>query len=114
MASQANPPAARRQPAPEPTKSVRVMLAIMRYVMPLVIAGIGVVLCIMGHGHYTSVFANRDSLLSALGVGFIIIAMMMYLLNWLMRLAAESGDDRDKEEAAREYFIRHGHWPSDS
>jgi hypothetical protein len=31
-----------------------------------------------------------------------------------MRLAAESGDDRDEEDAAREYFVRNGHWPSDS
>jgi multisubunit Na+/H+ antiporter MnhB subunit len=90
------------------------MLAFMRYGLPLLITAIGVLLCIMGHGHYTSVFANRDSLLSAMGVGLIIIAVMLVMLNWLMRLAAESGDDRDKEDAAREYFVRNGHWPSDS
>ncbi len=104
----------RRQPAPEPTRSMRVTLVIMRLVVPLVITAVGVVLCILGHGHYTSVFANRDSLLSAMGVGFIIIAVMVVMLNWLMRLAAESGDDRDKEDAAREYFVRNGRWPSDS
>jgi multisubunit Na+/H+ antiporter MnhB subunit len=90
------------------------MLAFMRYGLPALITAIGVLLCIMGHGHYTSVFANRDSLLSAMGVALIIIAVMIVMLNWLMRLAAESGDDRDREDAAREYFVRNGHWPSDS
>jgi len=93
---------------------MRVALVVMRLVVPLLITAVGVVLCILGHGHYTSVFANRDSLLSAMGVGLIIIAVMVVMLNWLMRLAAESGADRDKEDDAREYFVRHGHWPRDS
>jgi hypothetical protein len=114
MAAPATPQPPGRQPAPELTRGMRVTLVLMRFGLPLVLVAIGVVLCIMGHGRYTSVFANRDSLLCAMGVGFIIIAMMVYLLNWLMRLAAESEGDRDKEDAAREYFIRNGHWPSDS
>lgn len=85
-----------------------------RYGLPLLIAAFGVVLCIMGHGQYTSVFANRNSLLSAVGVLFIIISMMVYLFNWLMRLSSESTDDRAKEEEAREYFVRTGKWPHDN
>jgi hypothetical protein len=89
------------------------LVRVIRYGMPLLIAVLGVVLCIMGHGQYTSVFANRNSLLSAVGVMFIIISMMVYLFNWLMRLSAESTDDRAREEEAREHFTRTGQWPHD-
>jgi multisubunit Na+/H+ antiporter MnhB subunit len=93
---------------------MRIALILTRVGAPLILVAIGVLLCVLGHGHYTSVFANRDSVLCTMGVGFIVIAMMVVLLNWLMRLAAESGDDRDREDAAREYFVRNGHWPHDS
>lgn len=81
--------------------------------LPVLIAAVGVVMIIMGHGHYTSVFADRDSLLSAVGVGFICIAGMVALLNWMLRMSAESDVDRAKEEDARQYFLRNGHWPDD-
>jgi len=84
-----------------------------RYVLPVLIAALGVVLCVMGHGQYKSVFANRDSLLSAVGVGFIVISMMVCILNWLIRLSAESTVDRANEESAREHFVRTGEWPRD-
>jgi hypothetical protein len=99
-------------PIDEPEPS-RVLLLAVRIGLPTLIAVIGVVLIIMGHGRYTSVFANRDSLLSAVGVGFIIIAMMVALLNWLLRMNADDVGDRAREEQAREYFRRTGHWPSD-
>jgi RsiW-degrading membrane proteinase PrsW (M82 family) len=102
------------QPAPERSEPPQLLVRAIRYGMPLVIAAFGVVLCILGHGQYTSVFANRDSLLSAMGVLFIIISMMIYLFNWLMRLSAESEGDRVKEQEARDHFIRTGHWPGDS
>ena len=85
----------------------------MRIGLPVLIAAVGVVLIFMGHGHYTSVFANRDSLLSAVGVGFICIAAMVWMLNWMLRMSAESDVDRAKEEDARQYFLRTGHWPDD-
>jgi hypothetical protein len=91
----------------------RALLLIVRIGLPVLIAAAGVVLIVMGHGHYTSVFANRDSLLSAVGVGFIIIAMMVALLNWMLRLNAEDVGDRAKEEEARDYFRRTGQWPGE-
>jgi hypothetical protein len=51
--------------------------------------------------------------LSAVGVGFIIIAMMVALLNWMLRLNADDVGDRAKEEQARDYFRRTGHWPGE-
>ncbi len=91
----------------------RALLLVARIGLPVLILVIGVVMIFMGHGRYTSVFANRDSLLSAVGVGFICIAAMIWLLNWLLRMSAESDDDRAKEEDARQYFLRTGHWPDD-
>jgi hypothetical protein len=89
------------------------VLLFARIGLPVLIALAGVVLILMGHGRYTSVFANRDSLLSAVGVGFIVIGLMVWLLNWMLRMSAESDDDRAKEEEARQHFLRTGHWPSE-
>jgi hypothetical protein len=96
-----------------PAQPGRLFMFVMKVGLPLLIVAAGVLLIVMGHGHYTSVFANRDSLLSATGVGLIIIAGCLVLLNWLMQMSAESFDDRAKEEEAREYFVRTGHWPDD-
>ncbi len=100
------------QPPPPPELPSWVLWTI-RLGLPLLITAIGVVLIIMGHGRYTSVFASRDSLLSAVGVGLIVIAMMVALLNWLLRLNMDDVGDRAKEEEARQYFIRTGHWPGE-
>jgi len=91
----------------------RAVLILMRVVLPVTILLIGVVLVIMGHGHYTSVFANRDSLLSAVGVGFWLVAACIWMLNWLMQMNADDAGDRQKEEDARAYFLSHGHWPGE-
>lgn len=88
------------------------LLWTVRILIPALITAAGVVLIIMGHGHYTSVFANRDSLLSAVGMAFIIIALMVILANWLLQLGNESDQDRAKEEEAREHFRRTGEWPA--
>jgi hypothetical protein len=97
----------------EPHEPPRALILATRIGLPILLIVIGVVLIIMGHGDYTSVFANRDSLLSAVGVGFIIISMMVALLNWMLRMNADDVDDRAKEEAARDYFRRTGHWPGE-
>jgi hypothetical protein len=89
------------------------LLLAVRIGLPLLLVVIGIVLIIMGHGRYTSVFADRDSLLSAVGMGFIIIAMMVALLNWMLRMNADDALDRIKEEEARDHFRRTGHWPGE-
>lgn len=87
--------------------------ALTRYILPIAILVVGVVFIFLGHGHYTSVFANTRSLESAMGVCFILIAFSVWLFNWLMRMTVESGYDRDREESARAYFRRTGSWPDD-
>ena len=45
-----------------------------------------------------------------LGVG---AGLAVLLLNWLFRLGAAGDDDREQEEAARDYFTKHGRWPDE-
>ena len=95
------------------SEAPRVLLIFMRIVLPVTIFLVGVVLVIMGHGHYTSVFANRDSLLSATGVGLWLVAACIWMLNWMMQMNAEDAGDRQKEDDARAYFVSHGYWPGE-
>ncbi len=87
--------------------------ALTRYVLPIGILLMGVAFIVVGHGHYKSVFADRHSLESAIGVCFILIAFSVWMFNWLMRMTVESGYDRDREESARAHFRRTGNWPDD-
>ena len=91
----------------------RWLLLSVRVVLPLLLVAGGIVLMVMGHGDYTSITANRNSLLSATGMALVIIAAMVALLNWFIRLTLTSDKDRDREEWARDYFTRTGHWPGE-
>ena len=99
--------------------------------MPLAMAIVGVVLIVLGHANpgnvslnqvdqspgaaspYTSLPAGHDALLTVAGVGLVIIAVIVVMFDWMMRMNTSSGKDRDREEAARNYFARTGHWPPD-
>ena len=39
--------------------------------------------------------------------------LSILLLNWLFRYGAKGDQERDAEQAAREYFSAHGRWPDD-
>jgi hypothetical protein len=82
----------------------RVALSLTRIWLPLVIALVGVVAIVVGGG--------RTSL-AATGVGLLIIALIVWMINWMFRLSVESNQDREREEAAREYFDIHGRWPDE-
>jgi hypothetical protein len=47
----------------------------------------------------------------ALGLALIVIAVLVWFADWLMRLGLSSQDDRDREQWARRYFTRTGRWP---
>ena len=108
----------RRRPRPGP-----LVLAI-RWGLPLAFVILGLVLLIMAHFHLTGVQDNaaeanvftttrlsHDSLLSTIGVASIVVAMMVALLNWMLRLNSDEAEDRAEEEDARTYFRRNGRWP---
>jgi protein-S-isoprenylcysteine O-methyltransferase Ste14 len=80
--------------------------------LPAAIALAGLALIVIGHGSY-STLANTRSLESAAGVGLIIVAVIVWMMNWMFRLSISSNEDRVEEEAAREYFDRTGRWPED-
>jgi hypothetical protein len=45
-----------------------------------------------------------------LGVG---AGISLFLLNWFFRLGVRGDDDRDREEAARDFYTEHGRWPDE-
>jgi hypothetical protein len=46
------------------------------------------------------------------GAGIVSAGLAIYFLNWLFRLGVSGERERDAEDAARDYFDRHGRWPS--
>jgi protein-S-isoprenylcysteine O-methyltransferase Ste14 len=90
----------------------RVIVSMTRIWLPLAIAVAGVVLIVLGHGTYSTV-TNSRSLESAVGVALLIVALIVWMLNWMYRLSVRSNEDREYEERAREYFARTGRWPDE-
>lgn len=85
--------------AHEPRRETRWVPAV-RYGLPGVIAAVGLGLS----------FAS-DELVQGFGVALAGMGVLVALASVLMRLSFRSGDDRDREERAREFFDRHGRWP---
>ncbi|HEY5285848.1 MAG TPA: hypothetical protein VIJ50_01935 [Solirubrobacteraceae bacterium] len=79
------------------------MLAV-RYALPVAAVIAGVIVMSLG----------SESDLEG-GAGIIGAGLAIYAMNWLYRAAFE-GDrvEREKEEAARTYLAKHGHWPDEA
>ncbi len=90
----------------------RLLLTATRIWLPVGIAVIGIVLIVIGHGRYSDL-ANRRSLESGVGVALLLVALIVWMVNWMFRLSVGSNRDREVEEAAREYFDRTGRWPDE-
>ena len=76
----------------------------LRHGLPLALALVGGAAIIAGHA---------QTPVAGAGVVLVGVARMVWRLNWLFRLSVESNRDREVEEAAREYFDRHGRWPDE-
>jgi protein-S-isoprenylcysteine O-methyltransferase Ste14 len=87
-------------------------LSVTRVWLPLGIVAAGVALIVIGRGSYSNL-ANTDSLESAAGVSLLIVALIVWMLNWMYRLSVRSNEEREHEERAREYFDRTGRWPDE-
>ncbi|HUZ27893.1 MAG TPA: hypothetical protein VMU90_01555 [Solirubrobacteraceae bacterium] len=81
------------------------LLTLTRVWLPIGIAVGGVVAIVVGGG--------VDSGVSATGVGLLIVALIVWLLNVMFRLSVSSNRDREREEQARDYYAEHGRWPDD-
>lgn len=90
----------------------RLVMSLTRVWLPLAIALVGVVLIVLGHGSYSDL-ANRRSLESAAGVALLLVALCVWMLNWMYRLSVTSNEEREYEERAREHFDRTGRWPDE-
>jgi drug/metabolite transporter (DMT)-like permease len=77
-------------------------MALVRFWLPAAIGIAGVILVVVGDG------AGR-------GAGIVLIgaALLVVLANVLMRIGLQSEQDREREQANRRYFSRHGRWPDD-
>jgi hypothetical protein len=45
------------------------------------------------------------------GAGIVSAGLAIYFVNWLFRIGVRGDRERESEEAARDYFDRHGRWP---
>ena len=80
------------------------MLSFTRIWLPGAIGVAGVVLIVIGRGHQTAAGA---------GVGLLLVAVIVWMINWMFRMSVQSNRDREREERAREYFDEHGRWPGE-
>ncbi|MBV8430434.1 MAG: hypothetical protein JO244_04685 [Solirubrobacterales bacterium] len=80
------------------------LVTITRIWLPLAIAVAGVVAIVIGRGHTAAAGA---------GVGLLLVALTVWMINWMYRMSVDSNRERDREEAARDYFSQHGHWPDE-
>jgi drug/metabolite transporter (DMT)-like permease len=78
----------------------------------LLIVLAGVVLIVLGHGS-VSTSGDTHTLLSATGVALLVVAVIVWMINWMFRISLQSNRDREQEERAREYFDEHGRWPGE-
>ena len=88
-------------------------MQITRYWLPGGIALVGVVLIVLGHAAYSE-STSSHSLESATGVALLIVAVIVWMINWMYRLSISSNIEREEEEEqARDNFGRTGRWPED-
>ena len=100
-------------PEPDQEPSVGgIFLALTRVWLPLAIGVAGVVLIVLGHAS-VSTAGDSHSLEAGAGVGLLIVALIVWMINWMFRMSVASNRERDEEERAREYFDRHGRWPDE-
>jgi heme A synthase len=90
----------------EPT---RLLLTVARVWLPVGLAIGGVVLIVIGGARVKSDVLQSNT--AAYGLALVIIAMIVWMINWLFRMSIESNRDREREEEARRHFDRTGKWP---
>jgi hypothetical protein len=82
-------------PEPQPWS-----LVALRYVLPALVTLAGLI--VMALGSETDLEG---------GAAIVSAGLAIFFLNWLFRAGVAGEHDREAEDAAREYFDRHGHWP---
>jgi hypothetical protein len=78
------------------------VLVALRYVLPAAIAIAGLIVMSLGSE------ADVEG-----GAGIVGAAIAIFAVNWLFRAGMKGDREREQEDAAREYFDQHGHWPDE-
>jgi xanthosine utilization system XapX-like protein len=81
-------------------KDDRLKLLLVRVTLPVAVFVVGVIRVIVG-----------DEVVQGAGSFLIGSAVLGALANAYMRLALQSNADREREEARRVFFDKHGRWP---
>ena len=76
------------------------LLRTIRYILPAAVTIAGLVVMAIGSE------IDLEGGASIVGAG-----LAIFFLNWLFRVGVTGDRERDAEDAAREYFDRHGRWP---
>jgi chromate transport protein ChrA len=79
------------------------VIVTVRYVLPAVLLLVGIALLVIQPNSI-----GIEGLAMAVGA-----ALALLLLNILFRAGVQGDRDRDREDAAREYFAAHGRWPDE-
>jgi hypothetical protein len=88
-------PQKRKSPRP------RGWLDIVRYVLPAVVVIGGLIVMAQGDENHLEG-----------GAGIVSAGLAIFFVNWLFRAGVSGDREREAEEAARDYFERHGRWPN--
>ena len=75
-------------------------MILLRYVLPAAVILAGLVVMALGSE------AELEG-----GAGIVSAGIAIFFVNWLFRAGAAGERERDREDAAREHFDRHGRWP---
>ncbi len=75
-------------------------LDVVRYVLPAVVVLGGLVVMSFGDENHLEG-----------GAGIVSAGLAIFFVNWLFRAGVSGDREREAEEAARDYFERHGRWP---
>jgi hypothetical protein len=92
---------ARTHEAQGPVGGRRWPMIVLRYVLPAAVVVAGIVVMALGGE------SNLEG-----GGGIVSAGLAIFFINWLFRAGASGDREREAEDRARDYFDRHGHWPS--
>jgi hypothetical protein len=81
-------------------------ISLVRVWLPLVVVVVGTVLMCIG------LFGGDDNWAEG-GALIVSAGLSVWLLNVLHRVGVRGDHERDREQAARSYFDRHGRWPEE-